>query len=110
MSHRACIICGGRAVEGFSRCSAHSRGSNWQHGRRPKSSYYSSRGWQDRRHRQLAEFPTCAKCGARATQADHIVNMASGGDPDGPLQSLCLDCHRQKTSREGHLARYGGSR
>jgi hypothetical protein len=39
-------------------------------------------------------------CGRKATNADHIVNLASGGTFDGPLQSLCADHHRLKTQNE----------
>ena len=36
-----------------------------------------------------------------ANEVDHIISKANGGtdDPDN-LQSLCTDCHREKTARE----------
>lgn len=34
-------------------------------------------------------------CGEKATAADHIINLASGGTFDGPLQSLYAEHHRQ---------------
>lgn len=108
MPKRQCLFCNQLAIEGGSRCSFHARPSNWQRGKRSKTAdYYSSTAWQTRRKRQLAAEPLCAVCGARASQADHIINMAAGGSPDGPLQSLCADCHRRKTGQEGHAARYG---
>ena len=30
------------------------------------------------------------------------MNLAAGGDFDGPLQSLCMPHHREKTMRESH--------
>ena len=36
-----------------------------------------------------------------AKEVDHIITKAKGGtdDPDN-LQSLCVQCHREKTARE----------
>jgi 5-methylcytosine-specific restriction protein A len=107
MPKRQCLLCNQPAIDGGSRCSAHARPSNWLRGKRSKSAdYYASTAWQSRRKAQLAKEPLCAMCGERAGTADHITNMASGGDPNGPLQSLCIDCHRKKTGSEGHRARY----
>jgi 5-methylcytosine-specific restriction endonuclease McrA len=112
MPTRQCLLYGpkcsnrGMCLPGASRCPAHST-SNWHRSRNPASAtYYSSRAWQERRAAQLKKEPLCAMCGAKASHADHVVNIASGGDPNGPLQSLCVDCHRRKTGQEGHRARY----
>lgn len=50
---------------------------------------------------------TCCQCG-RVTmdlECDHIVNKAQGGTDDmGNLQSLCKQCHDQKTRLESKQA------
>ena len=51
----------------------------------------------------------CIKAGrtVMATDVDHIVPKHRGGtDNPGNLQSLCGDCHRAKSAREGQKARY----
>jgi 5-methylcytosine-specific restriction endonuclease McrA len=49
--------------------------------------------------------PICVRCGAPATQADHIIAVALGGDLEhGALQSMCERCHRAKTVRDSHQA------
>jgi 5-methylcytosine-specific restriction protein A len=105
---RLCIVgrgCDGYALPGTSRCRAHTK-SNWGRGKPSAGSdYYKTPAWRERSKRQLAQEPLCARCGRRAVHADHVQNIAAGGDPDGPLQSLCGDCHRKKTSAEGHRAR-----
>lgn len=64
------------------------------------------RPWQRRRDRQLRENPLCAKHYERgmyvqATQVDHIVALINGGaDTDDNLQSLCHECHAEKTRRD----------
>lgn len=63
---------------------------------------YSGQGWRTRRAEQLAAHPLCARCGRRATAADHVISLAAGGDFDGELQSLCMPCHREKTLAESH--------
>ncbi|MEX3820460.1 HNH endonuclease [Paraburkholderia sp. BR14262] len=58
------------------------------------------------RARQLREHPLCAECWRKgrvtdATEVDHIKRLEDGGtDEPGNLQSLCHDCHAEKTSRE----------
>ena len=44
----------------------------------------------------------CVVCGQPATEVDHIVEVADGGDLYGldNLQSLCHSCHAAKTKRE----------
>jgi len=64
-----------------------------------------ARGWARRRARQLARFPTCAKCGAAASAVDHVLARSEGGgDEAANLQSLCASCHAAKTGREGQRA------
>lgn len=110
MPSRVCILrgpgCsdGGIAVSGTSRCPDHSKGWTKSPEMQARSHFYDSRAWRERRARQLEAEPNCRQCGAPATIADHIHNIGSGGDPDGPLQSLCLKCHNRKTASEGGKA------
>lgn len=72
----------------------------------------STRRWRKRRAAQLKAEPRCQACLAQgfitvATQADHITPIANGGDPDGPLQSLCAPCHDRKTANENIQRRCG---
>jgi 5-methylcytosine-specific restriction endonuclease McrA len=104
----ACITCGRPVPYGKSRCPAHTfqSSSRWaQHAAQhpERAAYYSSAAWRERRAAWLRDNPTCAVCGQKATAADHIVNLASGGLFDGPLQSLCKEHHRQKTQAESKL-------
>lgn len=56
----------------------------------------------ERRARVLARFPLCAQCHTRrSTIADHIVNLAAGGDDsEANMQGLCKPCHDAKTQVE----------
>lgn len=69
-----------------------------------RSALYDTPSWRKRRSGQLAVYPLCARCGARATIADHINNVGAGASFDGPLQSLCFSCHSRKTASEGGKA------
>lgn len=41
----------------------------------------------------------CFQCGNKATEIDHIVEVAEGGTDDiENLQPLCNPCHKVKTS------------
>lgn len=57
----------------------------------------------ERRRRFLSAFPLCRICEAKgyvtaATEVDHIVALVNGGADDvDNLQSLCFDCHKDKT-------------
>jgi 5-methylcytosine-specific restriction endonuclease McrA len=94
---------GGIAVPGQSRCRNHMAKHGWgkyavKHPER--AAFYASPGWRERRAAWLRDNPDCVVCGKPATNADHIVNLASGGTFGGPLQSLCADHHRRKTQNE----------
>ena len=42
----------------------------------------------------------CVKCGDKATEVDHIIELANGGTDDiENLQPLCSTCHKAKTSQ-----------
>lgn len=103
MPPRVCIACGRHAVPGTSRCEAHTLKGTWRKSpaMRARASFYNDPAWKARSARQLKEFPTCVVCGAPATIADHIFARGLGGDPDGPLQSMCKPHHDEKTRAEG---------
>lgn len=71
---------------------------------------YLSRRWKGIRRTVLREHPWCAcdpnccpdGCKDMATEVDHIVSIANGGDPWDPtnLQALSRRCHSRKTARE----------
>lgn len=58
------------------------------------------RTWQRLRLMVLREEPLCP-CGKPATEVDHILAKAKGGDDSREnLQGLCKSCHSRKTVRE----------
>ena len=43
---------------------------------------------------------SCLMCGDRATDVDHIIELAAGGtNTIDNVQPLCKDCHKAKTAR-----------
>lgn len=77
--------------------------SGWERYRQAhpeRAAVYKGEAWRARRDEQLREHPTCVVCGRKAVTPDHVVAIALGGDPDGPLQSMCEPCHREKTRRD----------
>ena len=57
--------------------------------------------WREIRALQLARFPSCQRCGAPATEADHTPAYVPGTDHAAyRLTSLCHRCHSKKTGRE----------
>lgn len=64
---------------------------------------YSTPEWKALRADQLRRYPTCAKCGAHATVADHKRPWRGDRrlflDPQN-LQSLCRPCHSVKTAAD----------
>lgn len=62
----------------------------------------NGRAGVERRARVLARYPHCAHCHIRpSTIADHIVNLAAGGeDTEANMQGLCNPCHDAKTRAE----------
>jgi 5-methylcytosine-specific restriction protein A len=42
----------------------------------------------------------CLMCGDRATEVDHIIELAAGGtNTIDNVQPLCKECHKAKTAR-----------
>jgi 5-methylcytosine-specific restriction endonuclease McrA len=90
-------------VLGQSRCRNHIGKGGWaryavKHPERAVA--YRGEAWRVRRQQHLAANPSCVVCGRPANHVDHIVNLASGGTFNGPLQSLCAVHHRRKTQEE----------
>jgi 5-methylcytosine-specific restriction protein A len=76
---------------------------------------YANTRWRKRRAEQLRKSPLCAYClrmgkATSANTADHITPHK--GDPvkfEGPLQSLCHDCHvKVKALEERGKGQIGG--
>lgn len=67
---------------------------------------YDLQQWRKReRIAHLQAEPLCRMCRAEgkltpAHHCDHITPISQGGDPWGPLQSLCARHHSQKTAKE----------
>lgn len=86
-------------------CEDHQRPA-WEKGSRSRSGGY---GWRwTKLRRQVLErdgylCQPCLKVGrlTRATEVDHVLNIAAGGtDSPDNLRAICTQCHRAKTRRE----------
>ena len=94
--------CAGLAYKG-SRCAVHVRAVD---ARRPNAAArgYCSARWQNLRLLVLHRDPVCMTCKRPATEVDHVVSKADGGeDTMKNLQGLCKRCHSRKTARETGL-------
>jgi 5-methylcytosine-specific restriction endonuclease McrA len=85
MALKPCLVCG--ALSNSSRCVTHRkttrRGYGWTH--------------QQRARAAIAADPRCVDCGAtQDLTADHIIPIAHGGNPLGPLQVLCRTCNSRR--------------
>jgi 5-methylcytosine-specific restriction protein A len=107
--------CGVLVRDGSARCEAHKvlagRFADKRRGSRHQRGYGTA--WDRTRARILRRdaglCQPCSRAGrvTAATEVDHIVNKARGGDDgDDNLQSICVDCHRRKTAAE---AKGGGA-
>ena len=57
--------------------------------------------WRRIRAQFLKAHPTCAKCGAVATEVHHVKTLRAGGSNKWEnLQALCHSCHSAITMRE----------
>ena len=57
--------------------------------------------WRKARAAFLREHPVCLRCGAIATDVDHIVPRALGGSDEWwNLQAWCHACHSRKTAEQ----------
>jgi len=80
-------------------CAKHARERERARGSAAARGY--DRRWRRLRKAFLAAHPFCARCGAPATDVDHIIPKAAGGADDWTnLQALCHACHSRKTQRQ----------
>jgi 5-methylcytosine-specific restriction enzyme A len=57
--------------------------------------------WRKLRKAFLQANPWCVRCGAPATDVDHIIPRSAGGTDDwSNLQALCHACHSAKTAAQ----------
>ena len=72
--------------------------------------------WMKIRAKWLNAHPLCVECEGRgyarpATQLDHIIPLWQGGkDDESNYQSLCVECHAEKTAEEVKQRAWGASR
>jgi 5-methylcytosine-specific restriction endonuclease McrA len=89
MTIRPCMVCGAHVVirsrHDKPRCALH---------RYPEKRIRSGMKAAAAR---VVRGAACVRCGAPATEADHVVPLSLGGDP-GLMQPLCRACHRAKTA------------
>lgn len=82
------------------------------------SRFYNTAKWVKLRNRFIKEFPICRSCEkigitTPGREVDHVIpiRIDSGKMLDwNNLQTLCVSCHRSKTSKERHayaLNNYG---
>ena len=88
-----------------SRCQAHEkqRQQAYNTQQRPaRHAFYHTLEWRDLSKQVLEEQPYCA-CGARSTQADHLLSVRERPDLALVRRNLvgrCRPCHSRKTARE----------
>ena len=97
---------------GTTYCAEHERQRGWP--RRTGNTRSTATGHRARRERVLKrdgyrwQLRYEGICTGTATIVDHIVALGLGGaDIDDNCQAACEPCHKRKTSREGHEARWG---
>ena len=95
---------------GVAYCPEHERQRGWPRrtgGTRSTTAAHRARRERIlRRDRYQCQLQYPAICVGNATIVDHIRALGLGGaDADENCEAACAPCHRQKTSREGHLAR-----
>lgn len=106
MPHRSlhpCATHGCRELTYGARCPEHAKAHQAIYRTiRPDDSMYQTQLWRGLRREMLDAYPQCARCGAPATEVDHITPIRDGGTFDDPrnLQSLCKGCHSAKTVQE----------
>jgi 5-methylcytosine-specific restriction enzyme A len=109
---RSCVEprCPGLVLDArASRCPPHQRAYLAAfEAKRPSASRrgYDAR-WGRARRAHLDAHPRCVRCGAVATDVDHITPLANGGThSEANLRSYCHACHSWRTGRDqGHFRR-----
>jgi 5-methylcytosine-specific restriction enzyme A len=90
MAMTRCLGCGTR-TQG-SRCATCTRRRDHARGTTTERGYGSEH--QRRARQAIALHPCCSECGGmRDLTADHIIPLARGGHPLGPLRVLCRRCN-----------------
>ena len=70
----------------------------------PVRLFHMSVEWRDLSKRFLRRFPMCCKCGACATQVDHMKPVRENWSERmniANLQPMCQSCHSRKTAAAG---------
>ena len=91
-------------------CADHTRTSSRNHGGVPAAQRGYDPEYRRARAVQIAAVPWCQcrecpehagrMCGARwPLTADHIVPLSQGGDPHGPLRTMCRACANRQGAR-----------
>ncbi|RVW03018.1 hypothetical protein EGT50_09930 [Rhodococcus xishaensis] len=106
---RVCRIPGCPAIQGDSLCGDHRREHDrHQHATTPTK---TTRDWQERQRRARAVRDHVAQHGnwcpgvgrpphaAADLTANHVVPIARGGDPRGPLTVVCRPCNSRQADR-----------
>ena len=117
---KACAQPGCGALTAGRWCAAHRKASEQVRRDARVGEFKYGRRWRKRRAAWLAANPLCISCKAKgidklATDVDHVVPLNAGGfDDEGNYQSLCHECHSEKTASEdggfGRRQADGGSR
>lgn len=90
-------------------CEEHKPLHTWIHSK--ETPRLRGRTLQRERSRLFNEYPLCVECEKQgrviaATQRDHIVPLAEGGqDTADNTQALCPSCHDKKTKEESKRGR-----
>ena len=79
----------------------------------PKARWGSGRGGRPWRRKRLQVFErdryicqTCYRV-CMSPECDHIVPVSQGGSDDmSNLATICIECHRDKTSKEAEAGKY----
>lgn len=89
-------------------CATHAQQRNTE--THPNADFYNSPEWQTARIHVLTLEPNCRRCGATATDVDHIIAIEDGGPLLDPTnhQPLCHACHSAKTWAENHARAQAG--
>jgi 5-methylcytosine-specific restriction endonuclease McrA len=108
MAHRAKHPCNAPCCPvlvpaGQSLCADHQRERDhyYNHVQRPaRHRFYQTKEWRELGRQVLWEEPLCP-CGAKATQADHIISVKERPDlalARSNLVGRCASCHSRKTA------------
>lgn len=98
--NRPCVQpgCPGIAIQGSSRCAAHTV-PVFDNRPSPSAQGYDW-SWQKVRRKFLSKNQVCQNCGQWANEVHHIVPLRNGGTNDEEnLMALCKGCHSHITAK-----------